>query len=170
MDCLKSFVFKSETTFAVGLGTEYYQWGLAPQNYWAYESINKESTFEIQGFKNINVYSIQAVGNITTVVNNSPVIINDWNFILSIEGNNPLTSGEISGTNNFVISNQAFHPQISLSRYQTKFEFLTPIYSVKRIKLIKLQAQGIGAENLTAMNIKWNMNFIVYYSFEGENE
>jgi hypothetical protein len=42
--------------------------------------------------------------------------------------------------------------------------------SCKSIKIIRLKASGIGVENLSTINLSWKINFVVYYSFEGEDE
>ncbi len=171
MSCLNSFFFISLGNINVPVGTEFDQWGLPPQNYWAYESNAKESTFDIQGFKNISIHRIEAVGDVGSTVNSTPVIVNDWNFIIEVGGNNQLIGSKINTTvNDFGIATQAINPVISLSRWKSDINFPSPILSAKYIKIIKLQASGIGVENLSTINLKWNVNFVVYYSFEGEDE
>jgi hypothetical protein len=169
MDCLRSFSFR----VSANTSESYPQidtWGAAPENYWLYSSTLASSTFNVQGFKNINVYKIEAVGDISCLPNTSAsVLVNDWEFYVKINGQNASIPGYItSSPNGFIMTTVPENPTVSLSKFNTKIEFLTPVQSVLSIQILKLNARGIGAENLSLVNISWHMTFIVYYNFEGE--
>jgi hypothetical protein len=55
-----------------------------------------------------------------------------------------------------------------LGKYINEVKFASPIQSVTAIDLKNLQVQGIGNESLIIQNLTWFLNFVVYYSFEGE--
>jgi len=170
MKCFNSFSFRSQGDVLVPGGLQYDAWGVAPQNYWGFDSGGaSSSTFNIQGFKNIDVYGIDAVGTVTSGVNTASVLVNDWDFLLTIGGNSPLISGNIAATNDFNISQQATNPVICLSKYTPKINFQDPVNSVKFIQINNLRAFGIGVENIAFLKLIWSITFTVYYSYEGED-
>ena len=171
MSCLQSFSFLAS-------GDEQYAFpelnadGIATDLNWKYSSQNPSSTFRVQGFKNINVYKIEAVGHIFSKQNTEVSIVSDWAFYVQINGvNSPAIGSVLTSPNGFSIGVQGSNPVIALSRYQTSVEFSTPIESVDSIELIKLVAQGVGADLNASfeLNIAWHMNFIVHYTFQGED-
>ena len=169
MSCIKSFTFTTainENAVAPQLQT----WGLAPQNYWAFESGAGISTFNIQGFKNVNIHGIEAVGDMASIVAfPNLVLVNDWSFRVRVNGQNSLVSGNITAApNRYNITVQANNPIFSLSRYNPYLELASPIQSATSIQLVGYRASGIGAQNLAAINLAWDMTFVVYYSYEGE--
>jgi hypothetical protein len=168
MECLKSFTFK-----AVGNGDFVPQanvWGLAPQNYFQVTSVGL-SQFNIAGFKNINIFKIEAIGNVgTTLGNANKAIVQDWDWIVRVNGNQ-LSIGNNIGGNDYLVAEQINNPEIMLSKFNPKIEFIDPVTSVKSIELITLNAFGIGAQNIAtpSINLNWNMVFNCYYKFEGED-
>ena len=169
MDCMKSFTFVSganENVTAPNIVT----WGLAPNTYWLYQHGSGQSTFNIQGFKNINVHAIEAVGDVSSLLTGgTTVLVNDWRFLVQISGQNPQVSGNITAApNRFSIVTQPQDPIVGLSRYQTRIDFASPIQSAKSIQIVGLTASGIAAQNPANINLAWYMTFIVYYTFEGE--
>jgi len=169
MECLRSFSFRAVTNGAFGAQANL--WGLAPQNYWIVSSANL-STYNIQGFKNINIFKIEVIGDVTTTVGSSnKALVQDWSWIVRINGNQSTIGNEIvQGTNDYLISNQTNNPEIMISKFNPKIEFIEPITSVTSIQLINLNASGIGAENIAGglINLNWNVTFLCYYRFEGE--
>jgi hypothetical protein len=167
MECLRSFSFR-----AVASGdftTQVNVWGLAPQNYWIVNSVGL-SQYNIAGFKNINIFKIEAIGDvITTLGSSNKALVQDWNWIVRINGNQSSIGNNIGG-NDYLISNQINNPEIMLSKLNPKIEFIEPVTSVKSIELITLNASGIGAQNIASpsINLNWNMVFNCYYRFEGE--
>jgi len=170
MDCLRSFSFLSSANETAVTASEVNTWGASPQNYWLYSSTNAASTFNVQGFKNVNIHKVEAVGDVACLPNTSQsILVNDWAFFVQLNGQNGAIPGNItSSPNGFSIVTEPNNPVISLSRFNTKIEFATPVQSVSSIQITKLNARGIGAQNLTSINIAWHMTFIVYYTFEGE--
>ena len=169
MDCLRSFSFLSSANESTGV-LEFKTWGVAPQNYWQYRSDSQLSTFNIRGFKNINIYSVEAQGIVSSLFSSSEnVIVTDWDFSIQVNGQNPLISGDITAApNNFSIQTQALNPNFVIGKYSPKFCFESPIQSASSIQITQLRASGIGAQSLININIAWAVNFIVYYKYEGE--
>ena len=169
MDCMRSFSFLTSSN-ENAVAPEIKTWGLAPQNYWLFSSTNPTSTFNIQGFKNVNVHSIEAQGVVSTLITGTEgIIVNDWDWSITVNGQNPLINGNITvAPNGFSIQTQGINPTFVLGKYSPKFTFADPIQSVSSIQLTQLRASGIGAQNLANINITYAFNFIVYYTYEGE--
>ena len=167
MSCIKSFIITSSAN-ETGIGpAQVDTWGV--DNYWIFNK-GGTSTFNIEGFKNINIHSIEAQGDVASLIaTGSSVIVNDWSFIIQVNGQNPIIGGNITAApNNYSIVTFGTNQIFSLSRYNPKFCLDSPIQSVTSINIQGLRASGYGAENLLTLNLAWFMNFIVYYSFEGE--
>lgn len=168
MKCFRSFTFVSRDNGAFG-GANIDTWANGTTIYWAVEKLGV-STFELQGFKNVDVYSIEAVGDFLCDVNTGDsAIINDWSMTIQINGQVPLISGSVNTTlNEFGMKPAAETPYVALSRYQTKITYQDPIRSVSSIQIGALRAAGVGAENLLEINLNWNVTFVVNYLYEGE--
>jgi len=175
MACLKSFSFLSNfggnltNTPAFTLDI----WGASPRVSWAYQQKDAGSTINIQGFKNINVHSIKAQGNCyTNLLNNgNSVVVDDWNFYLQINGQSPLLGANVvTSPNTMLLTIPARNPVICLSKFNSEINFLDPITSVSSIQVLETRITGTSAQSLTSINLGWFMNYIVYYSFEGEDE
>jgi hypothetical protein len=171
MSCLKSFSFTSAAN-ENSISPEIKTWGPLTNLNWVYQSSNPNSTFRIEGFKNVNIHSIQAIGTVSTLLGATPpssILVNDWAFSIRINGQNSLISGSIQAApNGFSIISQPVNPTFELSRYNPIFNFADPIQSATSIDITRLQASGTGAENAANINISWFMTFIVYYTYEGE--
>lgn len=168
MNCIRSFNFvtlQNQTLSGANIDT----WVVGGQNYWSANLIGS-STFDVQGFKNINIHSVEALGSVFTTKNlGFSAIVQDWQFFIKINGYSPLVSGKVrTAPNDFAIDVELASPDFSLSRYNPKLEFAEPIASALSIELYGLQASGYGAESLLSINLAWDMNFIIYYSYEGE--
>jgi hypothetical protein len=170
MDCLKSFslVSSANGTFAA---PEFTNWGAANNLFWNVKQTIGSSIFNVAGFKNINIYGIEVIGTFegsSTLVSNG--IVNDWNINLNIEGQAPLTNGNVTVAPNF-LSLQDLPPFVTnfgLSKYSPKIKLSTPIQSVKNITFTNYNVNGYGAQNPLQIQLNWNLNFIIYYQFEGE--
>jgi hypothetical protein len=170
MDCLRSFSFTAGANENV-TGTDINTWGTGSDTYWTAQiGITTTSQFNIQGFKNINVFGIQAVGDVNSIISTANgVIVNNWNFLVRLNGQNATIGNTITTTpNRFSIVTQTINPIIGLSRYNPRIDFPSGIQSVQSIEVYGLQASGHGAENSTTINLSWNMVFNVFYKFEGE--
>jgi hypothetical protein len=171
MDCLKSFNFSAagQTNFS---GVDVKTWLVGTEQYWSFADTSGGSRFNIEGFKNVNVYGVDVVGNISTLPN-SPTggcIPLDWSISVSIDGLAPIIGGNVRVTPNFysITTNQANIQAFDLGRYKTKIDLASPIESAKSITLSNLRANGIGAQTLGNVNIQWILDFVIYYKFEGE--
>lgn len=170
MDCLKSFsVSVSGNSNLTAPDVDF--WGAAPQNYWkARLGFGTPSQFDIQGFKNINIYRIKAVGSVISTINSgNGCIVNDWIWILRVFGQNQNIGGNVistSGTFGLNIPNT--NPYIYLDKYNRSIEYKDPILSCSAFQVVYLQAAGIGAENLTSLNLRWEVTFVIDYAFQDE--
>jgi hypothetical protein len=172
MSCLQSFTLVTNFNTAVSVGPNLDIWGVSPRISWAYQRLSTGSTFNIQGFKNINVHGITIVGNMFTspLGTGNSIAVDDWIFYVQISGQVPLIGGNITATpNDFNISYPGSNPLISLSKYNTTINFADPITSVQNIKLIDVRASGESAQSLTSINLGWYGSFVVYYSYQDED-
>lgn len=169
MDCLRSFSFKisgNETTALVEFAT----WGAAPQNYWQYSSTNPNSSTTITGFKNINIYSVEMIGQVdSTLGTGNLVLVKDYSFNVTLNnGQNAIPTGTISGTNGYNMTFEPISPLFCLSKFNPKISFETPVQSSNEIIISAFRANGIGAQNLLALNLSWNLTFVINYLYEGD--
>lgn len=171
MDCLKSFSFKVTTNTTL-TGGSIKQWTTgANQHFWS-ASAGTSSTYNIQGFKNINVFGVDVIGSVTTLTaaGTGGVIVNDWSIDVLLSGQQPLVGGNITAAPNYYSINETSPTNriFPLSKFSNSVKLSDPINSVKFIQLGSTYAQGIGYETLGDVNLFWNLNFVVYYNFEGE--
>jgi hypothetical protein len=168
MDCLKSFTFilENSTNFTT---PDVNVWGTAPQNYWNVR-VAGSSTFTIEGFKNINIHKIEIVGNINSRSTGNNTIVQDWELLFRINGNQIGIGNTINATNNFGLLTQLNGPYWSVSKFNPFINLETPITSVQSIQVIRINANGIGVENIItpSINLNYFLTFVCYYSFEGE--
>ena len=167
MDCLRSFSFISSAN-ENAVPPEIKAWTVGGNNYWLYDSNNIQSTFSPVGFKNINVYSIQAIGNVYSLTTGSTgALVQDWTWTIQCIGQNATIGGNvISG--GFSIQTQPTNATFGLSKFSPIINFESPLQSIRDINLTGFKVQGIGAENIANINIAWVIVFNVYYKFEGE--
>ena len=171
MECLKSFSFLSSVVGNVSTGPTLDIYGVSPRISWAYQRGSTGTTFNIQGFKNINIHKIQLVGEFfTSNATGFACDIDDWIFYIQVNGQSPLVGGNITTSpNDFALTYPARNPIFSLSKFNTTLDFADPITSVRSINILDVRASGLSAQSLTTINIGWYMNFMFYYSYEGEN-
>jgi hypothetical protein len=169
MDCLRSFNF-----IAAGqsnwVAPDVKTWFVGAQEFWSFQR-NGLSTFSPQGFKNIDVYGIEVIGNIGTLVG-APLggaIPTDWSTRISINGQLPVLGGVIGGTNNFNIDTASPNANLfELGRYNPSVNFASPITSVSSIVINQIKSNGTGGQTSANVNLQYSFNFVVYYKFEGE--
>ena len=169
MDCLRSFSLSSPANETL-VAPDFDYWQLGVQHYWSVEK-NGFSYFDIQGFKNINIYGIDVVGDFMGAKSlASNAIVNDWSVGIELVGQPALVGGVLQSVPNFLsIQNEAPYVNFfTLSKFKRKFELATPIQSVTQIKFQDWKAFGIANESITQIQLLWNLNFIFYYKFEGE--
>ena len=169
MECLRSFNFTVgfQSNFTPPNGFKY--WQIGTQHFWFLESTLASSTFNIQGFKNINIFGIEATGKVNTDA--LPVgfscLVQDWSFQLQITGQNALIGNNIV-PGGFNLGVQEVNPFFDLSKFQRSIEFASPIQSATAISITGFQCQGIANESILAAQIDVFVSFNVYYKFEGE--
>jgi uncharacterized delta-60 repeat protein len=75
-----------------------------------------------------------------------------------------------NGTNDtaFITNTGDAARTFTLGKYNQKINFASPFESVKTIQLRDLRAQGIGAQSLASVSLEWQLQWIFYYSYEGE--
>jgi len=170
MDCLKSFSFVSNGNSNY-TGGDVKTWTLGVQEYWAVDD-NQTSHFDIKGFKNINIHGIDLIGGMTTLVGapSGGVVIEDWRIGIRINGQIPLISGEVrTSPNDWSIDATSNSVQIfELGKFCNSVKFSSPFQSVKNIDVITIKANGYGGQTIGNINLYWNLNFVFYYSYEGE--
>lgn len=171
MDCLRSFSFSTNliSTLTTG-GADLKQWTTSAGNHYWQAYAGTSSTYNIQGFTNIDVYGIDVIGNIQTQSNigTNGVIVNDWSIDVSIDGQAPLVGGNVVGgyygLDLTIPDNNIF----ALGKYTNSVKFESPYISAKSIVLGKTRAQGIAFQTTGSINLFYKVNFVVYYKFQGE--
>jgi hypothetical protein len=173
MECLKSFTLNINDNFVfTSASGDLVEWNslgtIKPWVVFRADSFTK-SVFNVQGFKNIEVYGISLVGIVrpvrSTASNNA--LVEDWGVSIILDGRTPLING-FFGTNSFGAvqgSNVVF-----LSKDQNEYKLIDPIQSVKSITIEALTASGIQSETSVSVDLAFNISLIVYYKYEGENE
>lgn len=170
MECLNSFTIgiRQQSTFS---GADVKTWLLGVQDYWAVDII-RTSTFNIQGFKNIDLYGIKMTGDVQTQVGAATggVVVDDFGFDIYVDGSLPLISGAVDpGVNfwNLEVSNVGAKT-FRLSRNQNEINFAAPIKSVKYFNFERLVAQGVAAQTAGTISLDYDLTFTFYYKYEGE--
>ena len=164
-----SFRLNTNTNFSIGVK----QWTVGLNNhYFAFTTGAVSSRYNIQGFKNIDVYGIDCVGTIQTLATAAlgGVIVEDWAMDVFVNGQQPLVGGDVTVAPNFYAINATTgnNNEFVLSKYNNSVKLVSPIKSVQYIELQATNLTGYGYQTLNDVNIYWDMNFIVYYKFEGE--
>jgi hypothetical protein len=171
MDCLRSFNFSARINTNLS-GTDVKTWITGGQHAWAIEAPTFSSVYNIQGFKNINVFGIKAIGTIGTLEGSATggVIVNDWTIDVTLNGQRPIIGGNITVTpNSYGLDLNSNNNRIfPISKYSNSVEFGDPYQSVTSIELGGTTATGMGWQTLSNVNLLWLLNFVVYYKFEGE--
>jgi len=173
MDCLRSFSLTiiDQNTYTAA-SSALTVWSHGQNHSYAIYSTDS-STFLIQGFKNINVFKVDMIGNVSSAYGNAPRIdnanANDFEIGVQLVGQLPQPIGVIGSPNDLPIISNTFIEQIyTLSKYKTSVEFSTPIQSVKSISFYDFKAFGNNLENLAQVKMGYQLQFIFYYQFEGE--
>jgi len=174
MDCLRSFTLNLNQNFSF-TNPQYLAWntsGTGTNLPWTVESGLSNSppvssNFNIQGFKNVDLYGITLIGNCypTNATASKQGLVNDWGINLNLTGNPPLIGGTI-GTNDFGFYQGG--TDISLTKYQNVYSLSDPVKSVTQIQISFLRASGFQFEDSTAIDLTYDLSLIVYYKFEGE--
>lgn len=172
MDCLRSFNFQivQQQNYTAAQG--FLGWQIGTQHFWTLAIADPTgSRFDIEGFKNINIYKIELTGDIISYpqIPGSSVIVQNWCLDLIVQGQNSTTAGfVIPSPNPFNMISQPNNPNFRLSKFQNSISFASPIQSAKEIAVRNLIIDGIAEQLLTNGQIGYSINFTVYYKYEGE--
>jgi hypothetical protein len=170
MDCLRSFIVSIDqvTTFS---GTDVKTWFVGAQEFWVVEKAGV-STFVPEGFKNIDIYGVDIIGNVSTqkAAATGGVVVQDWGFEILIEGQLPLVSGTVTTSPNYwnIQTTTTGTRTFALSKNTNSLKFSDPIGSVKNINFEVLRAQGVGGQTAGVVSLDWDLSFIFFYKYEGE--
>lgn len=169
-NCMNSFLVNINSVYSFD-GVKLRTWGTAGNQHWAlYLADSIISTYTIQGFKNINLYSVEMVGMCQTDVANvsgTSCTVNDYGMFLTLDGLLPAVSGVATSPNSYAINSN--YNKMSLTKFTNKLIFETPIQSLKSVKFQNLFAHGQNAESSTNINLQVNLTFIFNYKYEGED-
>lgn len=169
MDCYRSFNFSTTQTRSYS-GSQIKTWTSGGELFWQLGA-SQSSYYNIAGFKNIDVYGIDVIGNVqtSTTIGDSG-LVNDWAVLLFLDGQIPLVGGNVTTSPNDwnIQDSGAFAKIFEIGKYTNKIKFVSPYKSVKQIQLLSIIANGQGAEAPGSITLDYNLNFIVYYKFEGE--
>jgi hypothetical protein len=172
MDCLRSFTLTTSATYNyTAASNKLTVWG-APLNFSIVD--DRTSIFLIQGFKNINIYGVDMIGNVSSAYQAAPRTLNanvkDFECNVILIGDIPVPIGKISATNDLpVILNDTLVQQtVLLTKYKTNISFATPIQSVQQINLTNFKFFGDHVQNAGQVNMGYFLEFVFYYKYEGE--
>jgi hypothetical protein len=174
MNCMESFNIRiNQASLADNSNGAVQTWGTAGEYFFTLFHLptNNTSLYNLQGFKRPNIYGVKVTGIVQSyfALTTKNAVIQDWSFILKLNGTSALTSGNISGLNGFAI--QTTSPDLntfSLSKYTNSIEFANPYTNVESIEFRGLTAQGIGAQALNEIYLIYDLLFTFYYQYEGE--
>ena len=170
MDCLKSFSIHtaSNSTFS---GAQVKTWLSGVETFFQCEP-SLDSTFTIQGFKNINIFGVDVIGFVNSIPSapTAGAIVEDWTIRLRINGQIPFVSGEVVAAPNDwgIVTSGNPARTFAIGKYNNSLKFASPFQSVASIQLLQLISQGYGAQTAGNINLSWNLNFVFYYNYEGE--
>jgi hypothetical protein len=171
MECIKSFNLFLNGNFNFPPANGFESWTIGGQNFWCFDSTNVPTTFFVEGYKNINIYSVELGGDVTT--DNLPAgfqcLVENYSVTLQIIGQNSAIAGKFSTPNGFALSTQAINPVFKLSKYLPKINFASPIQSSTEIIMSGLKADGIANESLASSQINFALSLTIFYKYEGED-
>ena len=170
MDCLRSFVVSSNLNQSFALGANLDVWTINSNNFWYGRTVGASADFNIQGFKNINIFGVDLVGDFKSGPSGTQVLIDNWEVNVDFIGQASLIGGNIDPiTNDYnVNTDNFFSNSFHLSKYKRGFQLESPIQSVTQIKFSGYTASGHANESLTSVRVNWKLNYIFYYKYEGE--
>ena len=167
---MRSFSLASNLNQSFALGPNLDVWTIGTNNYWFGRTVGANADFDIQGFKNINIYGIDVVGDFKSGPGTSQVLIENWEVNIDLIGQAPILGGIINPVTNDYNLNQDnfFRNSFVLSKFKRGFKLESPIQSVTQIRLSGYTASGIANESILNATVNWDLNYIFYYKFEGE--
>ena len=171
MDCLNSFTINLRGTLFVG-GPETDIWEDQSQRYFALNLSNQFSRYNIQGFKTIEIYGVDVIGNIQhdSAQTGFGCLVTDWSFQVALAGTLPLVSGNVQTSPNYwnILATGAEPLIYRMSKNTNSIKLLSPIQSMQYVEFQGLFCQGTGVENGNAIGLEYHFDFIFYYRYQGE--
>lgn len=133
---------------------------------WSVYDTTRTSDFNLEGFKNIEIYGFSLIGVVypNRTPGNNQALIQDWGVLLTIDGTPNLING-FFGTNTFAVTQGS--KKVLLSKNLNNYYLNDPFLSVKKITVSALLANGIQYE-VTSIDLVYELSIIVYYKYEGE--
>jgi len=172
MDCLRSFNFSIANQSNYGAANGFLYWQIGTQHFWTLDiSSASGSKYNIQGFKNINIFKIEITGDINSSPQLAPFqcIVQNWSLGLEVVGQNSASVGNVlTAPNPFAMIEQPLNPFIRLSKFQNCVSFESPIQSAREINIKNLFVDGIANQTILSAQIGYVINFTIYYKYEGE--
>ena len=167
MDCLKSFYINIDNS-TLWVSPDAETWGPVTDLNWFVRN-NGISTFNIQGYKNINLYSVEMVGSCFYDPSqiNGECVVKNYGFFLVLNGQVPEVSGVVTAAPNVWAINP-LETELALTQFQNKLDFASPIQSLKSVVFNSFFASGTGAILANNIALRTNLTFIFKYKYEGE--
>jgi len=158
MECYNQFSFEINrtTSYTSASGLEVRFSDLLSLG-WVIKDSTTQSTFKVEGFKNINLYGVKMMGNIQSPIIGYHGIVDDFGFNLAITGTTPKISGTFT-TNGYNVSTSSSNIQIG--KYDNEIIFSEPIQSCTQISINNFQAQGYVPESFVAVDLEMLLTFI----------
>ena len=172
MECMRSFNFSITNQSNYGLAQGFLYWQIGTQHFWTLDIPGSQSSkYIIQGFKNINIFKIEMVGDVRSSPQFAPFncIVQNWNIGVQVIGQNSQSTGIVqTAPNNYSMFEQPLDPAFMLSKFQNSISFPSPIQSAREINIGSLYADGIANNTATSAQISYGITFTIYYKYEGE--
>jgi hypothetical protein len=172
MDCMQSFnvTINQTGTFT---NPDVKTWTTTNRN-WVYNSSSDFSTFLIEGFKTVDLYGVSLSGYVAShkAATSGQVIVNDWDFEISLVAINAVVSGRVAPSPaadfwglNYNNTNSRI---LTLGKYNRSIDFKSPFSGLSQINFIGLQANGYNAQTDDTASLDYNLVFTFYYKNDGE--
>ena len=172
MECMRSFNFSIANQSNYGAANGFLYWQIGTQHFWTLDiSSASGSKYNIQGFKNINIFKIEITGDINSSPQLAPFqcIVQNWSLGLEVVGQNSTATGTVlASPNPFSMIEQPTNPFFRLSKLQSCIQFDSPIQSAREINVKNLFVDGIANQTILSAQIGYVINFTIYYKYEGE--
>lgn len=170
--CIQSFNvnIRQDATFGP---SQTITWSDFGNRYFDLKTVNNDSFFDIQGFKNVDLYGMSLSGYVSNNkdVPTGAVTVLDWMFELSITGIQPAISGIVNTTvsNDWALNfNNSNALKFYLGKYSHDIQFASPICSVTAINFLSINASGYNAQTSDTASLSYFLGFTFYYKYEGE--
>jgi len=167
MNCLNQFSFwaANSVSFTTAANT-FSPYTVGTNNSWIVTSGLKSSIFQVEGFKNINLYGMKIISSVQSPLAGNKGIVDNYDFQILINGTEPQLGGTFS-INDWGITQDT--TLLTLGKYANEVNFTEPIQSVKSIRVRDFSAQGYNNQSLVQLDLDIIFQIYIYYKFEGED-